>query len=525
MTVHKPIICVLSQLFLILFALSEIAIADNNSLVSDIVKAPIVPDGDVAGAPTDFVIDFDKSLDPTVNGRSLLTGGYIKVTLPAGFTDTGSVPLMDVGSAPNCEPGNLVCNTAVLLQGWPQNPVPPPRYTLSLLGNSLIYTAVMDTIPAGPGAPGVKQAHLILKGFRNPGPGHYWVTVEYQQDPGAEVETGRARIQIVPKIRPSINVTSVFAEGPGMGAPPNPDTIYQTTLINEMTPWPWDFLLWDRKGNPLSGVTLAQTNENHYLMMQSGKVVGQVFIDAPAGATGHTIALPLDASFEIPSAPIIPPPLIPVARLNAWFTAGSMPGRYVTTFQVNNGNSVQMVVDATELADAAASAATCADIHFDGEVWGLPAIGVDLRAYTNSELHFVGCPGNGCNPSTFYCTHDAINETLEFGTTSSTSVLRALVDPGNVLGDTNPTSFSGCCDALEPSGLCNAFDSNGNGTGINSIEALCDALGYQSGTFVRQIFNNSCPEVHATATNGLVWNSDYVNGFGGGQAYQCAGFK
>ena len=46
-----------------------------------IVKAPIVPDGDVAGADTDFGINLDISLDPNVAGRTLLAEKSIKIVI------------------------------------------------------------------------------------------------------------------------------------------------------------------------------------------------------------------------------------------------------------------------------------------------------------------------------------------------------------------------------------------------------------------------------------------------------------
>jgi hypothetical protein len=54
----------------------------GDGIVSTVLKAPITPDGDVAGRPTDVVITLDTSLDPEVEGRTLLAGETIKVTLP-----------------------------------------------------------------------------------------------------------------------------------------------------------------------------------------------------------------------------------------------------------------------------------------------------------------------------------------------------------------------------------------------------------------------------------------------------------
>ena len=59
-------------IFAALIVASSVALADG--IVSSIVKAPITPDGDVAGAPTDLVINFDTSLDPDFDGRPLPAG-------------------------------------------------------------------------------------------------------------------------------------------------------------------------------------------------------------------------------------------------------------------------------------------------------------------------------------------------------------------------------------------------------------------------------------------------------------------
>ena len=90
-----------------------------NGVVSSVVKAPITPDGDVAGAPTDLVIDLDTWLDPATNGRPLPAGCSVAVTLPDAFEWTG-LPVRDVFTA-GCAPGApFACTTGVFLQGWPQ---------------------------------------------------------------------------------------------------------------------------------------------------------------------------------------------------------------------------------------------------------------------------------------------------------------------------------------------------------------------------------------------------------------------
>ncbi|MCA9659609.1 MAG: DUF4215 domain-containing protein, partial [Myxococcales bacterium] len=170
--------------------------------------------------------------------------------------------------------------------------------------------------------------------------------------------------------------------------------------------------------------------------------------------------------------------------------------------------------------------ALCADIATTMNVWGQQASGVDLRAWTNSTLHYIGCPGDGCDPNTFYCNDDANMELLEFGTNAN-SAMRAVVDPNDANGDTMPNSYNGCCNG--PLGLCNSPDANNNGVVINgggtNIEALCNALGYQNGEYISTVNNNTCPEPHVLDAEGLQWTSDFSSGAGWGKAYRCTTYK
>ncbi len=101
---------------------STTALADG--VVSSVVKAPITPNGNVAGAPTDLVIDLDRRLDPAFLGRPLLAGCSVEVTLPDAFEWTG-LPVQDVFTA-GCAPGApFECTTGIFLQGWPQHPILP----------------------------------------------------------------------------------------------------------------------------------------------------------------------------------------------------------------------------------------------------------------------------------------------------------------------------------------------------------------------------------------------------------------
>ena len=317
-------------------------------IVDSVVKAPIVPDGNVRGAPTDLVINLDTSLDPAVAGRALAATCKVRVTLPDSFVNTG-LPVLDAFSAPGCPPsvGNVQCSTAVFLQGWPQHPVfpvfPPPgaatNYTLSLEGtHTLVYTALVDItapnfLPA-PG-PGIKQMHLIFGGFRNPRrPGFYRVGVEMETGALCEgTETGSGKVHILPKVRPSINFTSVF-NGPG-----NPNAIYQQTTAGALTDIPYNFLLWNRRGGAFEGVTVQMVNPTLAHLRRGSRTVGRVRIDAPAGAEGQEVFT------EDPSSGINAPISgVPTGKLTVFFRAGSEAGDYVLTFKVNGGNSLQTFV-------------------------------------------------------------------------------------------------------------------------------------------------------------------------------------
>ena len=318
----------------------RLAVADG--IVSAINKAPVAPDGNVAGAVTDLVIDLDRSLDPAVEGRSLLAGCSARITLPDAFVDTG-LPVLDVFSAPHCAPGNFQCSTAIMLQGWPQHPllpvIPPPgpatQYALTREGtHTFVFTALVDVVPgnAAPG-PGIKQFHLLTFGYRNPQkPGFYPIAVDAETGPGCASETGTGYVQIVPHNRPSVHITSAFNAGA-------PNTIYQTAAAGGDAPLPWDLLLWDRSGGPMEGVTINMVNGHHALLMQGEDTVGQIWIDAPGGA-GAALS-DLGPSFAINS----PVTGKPTARLIAQFTAGHAAGRYATTIRMNGGNSLNMFVD------------------------------------------------------------------------------------------------------------------------------------------------------------------------------------
>lgn len=165
---------------------------------------------------------------------------------------------------------------------------------------------------------------------------------------------------------------------------------------------------------------------------------------------------------------------------------------------------------------------TCAHLVTNAPVWGLSAKGIALSAFTNGTLDWIGCPGDGCAPSSFFCTDEPTG--MRFGTTASggEGVLRALLDPGNAAGDTYPTSHFGCCTNALPRSVCNAPMTNNNGVGgLNAGDALCKAMGFSSGTVVSEVASNVCPKPHATAADGSNWTSTFAPLGGYGREYLC----
>lgn len=313
---------------------------DGSGVVRRAQKAPIVPDGDVAARPTDVVIDLDVSLDPAVAGRTLLKGRSIKVTFPEAFTRTGTplVPRYIPGKT-NCP---LECAAVALLQGWPQQPLPFPKYEARFEGtHTVVITAKEDLGSNPPQNPGLKQVHLLASSFRNPPAGRYPVKVVMETGRGGDVETGWATVKILPAVQPSINVTSAVFQA----QPPRRNPIYQEVAPGREAPIPFDFLLWDAAGKPMVGVRLLAPDPARHpkyrggLLVQGDAVVGGIVPSAPPNATGQR------AFADAPSKEIKSPVSgIPVGLLRVRFQAGNAAGEYAPTFELINGNQVQMFV-------------------------------------------------------------------------------------------------------------------------------------------------------------------------------------
>jgi hypothetical protein len=321
------------------------AAVTNEGIVRSIVKAPVVSDGTTAGRITDFVINLEVPLQPNLPGLTLLEGNQIRVTLPEEivFDNEADFPIKGAGEE-NCAPGNLQCSTAVLLQGWPQNPIRPPfqNYSLSYDAdtNTLVFTALQDLIPDPPLEPGIKQIHLILNGFTNPAePGSYPIEVTAEVGPEGAEEQGVGILEVLAESRPSINVTSAF----NGEASYRPNTIYQMANPGELSAFPYDFLLWGEDGEPLEGVTIEALNARHSQLVQGEEVIGHIYIDGPAQAEGHQIAA--TAGSTIINSPVTG---FETGRLNVCFKAGTVPGDYVVTLKLNGGNTVRLFVEAVD---------------------------------------------------------------------------------------------------------------------------------------------------------------------------------
>ena len=335
---------VLTSLALVLLLVVPASQAASTGIVRSVASAPVTSDGIVAGAVTDLVINLDRSMDPSVAGRGLMAGNQIRVTLPDDFVNLG----FPIGSPfEGCGPD---CSAAILIQGWPQHPVgafigAPGVGEWTVFGegtHTIVFEAREDIVPSPPEEPGIKVLHMLLRGFRNPAEGHYDIQVEAETGPEGAVETGVARVEIIPRVRSAISVTSIF------NGPPNRNTIYQQTSPSELVPLPYDFLLWGPNRVPLTGVKVVGPRfggpgSGAIRLDQDGRTVGGVSVVGPEGATGFQV-LTSAPSAEI-SAPVTG---VPTARMTVFFRAGDLPGLYTINFKLNGGNDMTMFVNVVE---------------------------------------------------------------------------------------------------------------------------------------------------------------------------------
>lgn len=337
----------LSKLLLLLFLCPTCHVSAQD-LIGSIVKGGITSDGDVASAPTDFLINLSVPFDNSL-GLSLDAGKTFQIILPSDFVNTETLSAEPAFASKTCTPGALECNTSAFIQGWPQRPivnaVPPvtggSEHTTATLvydfdyeaqpdgSHVFTHTALTDIGPgSAPPGPGIKQVHMILPGFRNPDTaGSYEIQVVAETGPDGATETGTADLLVRPSIAPSINLTSIY------------DAQRRNTVYQEVRPGddivPYNFWLWDSNGDPMLGVEVVGND-----LVQEGQVVGSVSISAPAGATGQSIASTGPSSLvnEVFFGQ-------ETARFEAQLTVGDELGEYVSTFTLNDGTTQQLTVN------------------------------------------------------------------------------------------------------------------------------------------------------------------------------------
>jgi hypothetical protein len=199
-----------------------------------------------------------------------------------------------------------------------------------------------DEWAVGDFGPGPKAVHLALLLSTNPEvAGRYSIDVAITPDPGGPTMEGHGHINIIPNVRPSVNVVSLFSGPPG---PPPP---FFNPLYQEVSPGEAGvqvgMYLWERGGGPASGTELRMINADRGMLVQDGRSIGQVRIDSPRGAADHTLVVSTTPSpFEGPAFVTGQPTWVLVTQ----FTPDeAVPGDYTVTFSMNGGNTQTMHYD------------------------------------------------------------------------------------------------------------------------------------------------------------------------------------
>jgi len=305
------------------------------------VKAPVAGDGTTAGSPLDFLVTFADP-DPSVDGVGMTIDGTIAITLDAAFDLTGN----DGGFLGGGPPNGQAPPPVIVLQGWPQSPRFDFPYTTDVdaATNTITLTFIDDWAVDSPG-PGPKAVHLALVDSTNPVvAGRYSIELAITPDPGGPTLEGHGHINIIPNVRPSVNVVSLFS------GPPGPPPVFFNPLYQEVTLGDpgrqVGMYLWERGGGPATGVDLEMINAKRGKLVREGRTVGQVWIDAPEGATDQTLVVSTTPPpFEGPAFVTGQPTWVLVTQ----FTPDPVvPGDYTVTFGMNGGNTQTMHYDVSE---------------------------------------------------------------------------------------------------------------------------------------------------------------------------------
>jgi len=296
---------------------------NSENLSIEVIRAPIAPDGTSAGASTDIVLNF-RDLDPDTDGIPIKKGGSIEVVLPEAFTKTEGVP-----------------NLGIILQGWPQSPPgPPPSFSITtIVGNTITVEMIKDFDLGGVDAPGPKQVHLALFGFKNPGPGMYPISLSIIDPIGDITHSGIGNVHIIPKPRPAVSAVSLFSGG----GPPPPfnNAIYQIVEQGDAAK-KVGLYLWESRRKAFVGANIEMENLTHGRLVNSnGSTAGQVRISPPPGASNYSLETdgPSTAGTAFLSG-------VDVGILLTTFIPDpNVLGDYTIEFKMNNGNTQYLYVE------------------------------------------------------------------------------------------------------------------------------------------------------------------------------------
>lgn len=453
----------------------------NSGIVGSIINAPIVPNGLVAGALPDFVINFDVDMDPAVEGYSMKEGSRIFITLPDDFVVTGEPNPLDGFEPQVFGEGSW----AALLQGWPQVPIfstwPPGdltgdvRYTNSFSGtHTLVVTANQDLdgtlsfSPPSPDGPGIKQIHVLFAHLLNPPAGSYEVDIVAEFGPNGEPMQGTGTIDITADVEPAIAFTSFFNPNFRQNA------IYQEVEVGNELDVPYHLLLWDENGDPLSGVEFWRTARfatTYDIMVpvegsDDYSKVGNITVTVPTEAAGaYGGALHWTGPAQDINAPISG---ISVTHTTYDFTAFSKPGLYTIEFALDGGNSVKAFINTVERPSTDPGTRAWHGISYDrttdtfyltggrpngcvcfyyNDVWAYdmvnkewtrqgdytdqlpPEVEFDISAY-DTESEKLVILANGLHTDTVTMIYDPMDQTLTQGTFEN--VLPYRFEPGMV---------------------------------------------------------------------------------------------
>ena len=376
--------------------------ADDN-IISDIVSAPVVTNGIMAGEPTEFNILLRAATtaeeffaDHAHFGQQIPAGGWLEMELGGSFARNG------VDNAEPFVPVNS--NTHLIITtGHPQNPIVAAagvgvqhgNYTIEDDGNKVLTIRPKG----GTGANGLENARAAQIGFKvihirpaNGGPGVFRngpagskgeVEVRIFDAQGNLVADGDADIDFPASVGRQIHITNVGLRTGGQGNPNTTNvelveaTNFQrvapnTQLVNtargatfaENQPYAPRFLLFERQEEqpdsfiPMKGIAgvgylidedkpseallMADTNDNG-VIDEDDTEIGEIKLDGPSGSSRGRIldtGLPLTTSGDGITGPNGSVLSIPIA-------VGARTGVYALEIELEDGGEsvIHIVVE------------------------------------------------------------------------------------------------------------------------------------------------------------------------------------